>query len=134
MRLGRQIIALCVLATAGVSCAATSDTTPPRKEAVLLNTDRSDIREAIRIFVRQDAGRFLIADPGSLALSPDLVVHRRASDFQLRSRTLPTANTNYRLMSNGTQCWLIRHESDQNSPIAAELLLPETARCALISN
>ena len=134
MNLGRQIIALCVLTTAGVSCAATSDSTLARQEAVLLNADRADIREAIRIFVRQDAGRFVRADPDSLALSPDLVVHRRASDFQLRSRTLPTANTNYRLMSNGTQCWLIRHESDQNSPIAAQLLLPETARCAFITN
>jgi len=122
-----------MLSAASVSCAATPDTANKRKDAVLLNADRSDIREAIRIFVRQDAGRFVIADPDSLAHSPDMVVHRRASDFEPRSRTLPSANLNYRLLSDGTYCWLIRHESDLDSPIAVELLLPESAQCTAYS-
>ncbi len=131
----RQIIALCVLSAAGisVSCAATFETTHTRSEAVLLNVDRPDIREAIRIFVRKDAGRFVMADPDSLAHSPDMVLHRRAQDFERRSRTLSPANRNYRLLSDGVHCWLIRHESGTDSPIAAELLLPESARCAFYS-
>ena len=116
-----------------MSCAATSNMTYERKEAVLLNTDRSDIREAIRIFIRQDAGRFVIADPDSLARSPDMVVHRRASDFERRSRTLPSANLKYRLVTDGTHCWLVRHESGLDSPIATELLLPESAQCTIYS-
>jgi len=133
VRLSHKIIALCVLSTAGMSCAATSNMTYERKEAILLNADRSDIREAIRIFVRQDAGRFVIADPDSLGHSPDMVVHRRARDFERLSRTLPSANLKYRLLSDGTNCWLIRHESGLDSPIAAELLLPKSAQCAIYS-
>ena len=92
MRLDRTLLALCIISATGMSCAATSDTPHNRHDAILLNADRSDIREAIRIFVRQDAGRFVIADPDSLVRSPDMVVHRRASDFQRRSRSLPSAN------------------------------------------
>jgi len=133
MRIGGQVIALCVLSTAGVSCASTSETTYSRNEAVLLNADRADIREAIRIFVRKDAGRFVIADPDSLAHNPNMVVHRRASDIEFQSRTLPSANRNYRLLSDGVHCFLIRHESGPDSPIATELLLPESAHCAFYS-
>ena len=133
MRLGRILLALCVISVTGMSCAATSDTPHNRHDAILLNADRSDIREAIRIFVRQDAGRFVIADPDSLVRSPDMVVHRRASDFQRRSRTLPSANLKYRLLTDGTNCWLIRHESGLDSPIAAELLLPKSAQCTIYS-
>jgi len=133
VHLSQKIFALCCgLSIAGLSCAATSDTIK-RKEAVLLNADRSDIREAIRIFVRKDAGRFVIADPDSLSHGPNLVVHRRARDYEYRSHTLPSANLKYRLISDGTQCWLMRHESEPDSPIAAQILLPESARCAVIS-
>ena len=133
MRLGRILLALCVISVTGMSCAATSDTPHNRHDAILLNADRSDIREAIRIFVRQDAGRFVIADPDSLGRSPDMVVHRRARDFERRSRTLPSANLKYRLLSDGKKCWLIRHESGHDSPIAIELLLPESAQCRIYS-
>ena len=130
MKLSCQIIVFCAI-TANISCAATPNTLQKREAAVLLNADKSNIREAIRIFVRQDAGRFVIADPDSLAYSSDMVVHRRASDFQSQSRTLPPANLDYRLVTDGTQCWLVRHESGLDSPIAAEQLLPETAQCAV---
>jgi len=133
VRLDRQIITFCMLSMAGVSCAATPDMTYKRKDAVLLNADRSEIREAIRIFVRQDAGRFVIADPDSLTRSPDMVVNRRASDFEYQSRTLPPANLNYRLLSDGTHCWLIRHETSSDSPIAVELQLPKSAQCTFYS-
>ena len=133
MRLDRTFLALCIISATGMSCAATSDTPHNRHDAILLNADRSDIREAIRIFVRQDAGRFVIADPDSLGRSPDMVVSRRARDFERRSRTLPSANLKYRLLSDGRNCWLIRHESGLDSPIAIELLLPESARCAVYS-
>ena len=133
MRLGHTLLALCVGSATAMSCAATSDKPYNLHDAVLLNADRSDIREAIRIFVRQDAGRFVIADPDSLVRSPDMVVHRRASDFQRRSRTLPSANLKYRLLTDGTNCWLIRHESGLDSPIAAELLLPKSAQCTIYS-
>jgi len=133
MTLSRKIIALSVLSATSVSCAATPNTTPIRKDAVLVNAERGEIREAIRIFIREDAGRFVIADPDSLARKPDMTVRRRARDFESQSRTLPPANLNYRLVSNGTQCWLIRHVSDRNSPIAVERLLPETAQCVFYS-
>ena len=131
MRLGHTLLALCMGSATAMSCAATSDTPHNRHGAVLLNADRSDIREAIRIFVREDAGRFVIADPNSLGRSPDMVVHRRASDFERRSRTLPSANLKYHLLSDGANCWLIRHESGLDSPIASELLLPESAQCRI---
>ena len=130
MKLSCQIIVFCAI-TANMSCAATPNTLQKREAAVLLNADKSNIRESIRIFVRQDAGRFVIADPDSLAYSSDMVVHRRASDFQSQSRTLPPANLDYRLVTDGTQCWLVRHESGLDSLIAAEQLLPETAQCAV---
>ena len=130
MKLSCQIIVFCAI-TANMSCAATPNTLQKREAAVLLNADKSNIRESIRIFVRQDAGRFVIADPDSLAYSSDMVVHRRASDFQSQSRTLPPANLDYRLVTDGTKCWLVRHESGLDSPIAAEQLLPETAQCAV---
>ena len=133
MRLGRILLALCVISVTGMSCAATSDTPHNRHDAILLNADRSDIREAIRIFVRQDAGRFVIADPDSLVGSPEMVVSRRARDFARRRRTLPSANLKYRLLSDGANCWLIRHESGLDSPIAIELLLPESAQCIMYS-
>ena len=133
MRLGRILLALCVISVTGMSCAATSDTPHNRHDAILLNADRSDIREAIRIFVRQDAGRFVIADPDSLVRSPEMVVSRRARDFERQSRTLPSANRKYRLLSDGANCWLIRHESGPDSPIAIELLLPESAQCMIYS-
>jgi len=133
VKLSRQMIVLCVLSTAAVSCAATADRVQTRQDAILLNADRSDIREAIRIFVREDAGRFVRAEPDSLADSPDMVVHRRARDFESQSRTLPPANLNYRLLSDGAQCWLIRHETGLDSPVAVELLLPKTAQCAFYS-
>ena len=133
MRLGRTLLALCIISVTGMSCAATSDTPHNRYDAILLNADRSDIREAIRIFVREDAGRFVIVDPDSLGHSPDMVVHRRARDFERLSRTLPSANLKYRLLSDGTNCWLIRHESGLDSPIAAELLLPKSAQCTIYS-
>ena len=133
MTLSRQIIAFCIISAASVSCAATSDTQQTRKDAVLLNADRSDIREAIRIFVREDAGRFVIADPDSLTHSPDMIVHRRARDLESQSRSLPPSNLNYRLLSDGRYCWLIRHESGLDSPIAAEQLLPKSARCTFYS-
>ena len=133
MRLGRILLALCVISVTGMSCAATSDTPHNRHDAILLNADRSDIREAIRIFVRQDAGRFVIADPDSLVRSPEMIVSRRARDFERRSRTLPSANLKYLLLSDGENCWLIRHESGLDSPIAAELLLPKSAQCTIYS-
>jgi len=101
MKLSCQIIVFCAI-TANMSCAATPNTLQKREAAVLLNADKSNIRESIRIFVRQDAGRFVIADPDSLAYSSDMVVHRRASDFQSQSRTLPPANLDYRLVTDGT--------------------------------
>lgn len=131
MRPACLMIAFCALSAANMSCAATPDVSQKREAAVLLNADKSDIRESIRIFIRQDAGRFVIADPDSLANSPDMVIHRRASDYESQSRTLPPANLDYRLLTNGTHCWLVRHESGHNSPIAAEQLLPETAQCAV---
>ena len=97
------------------------------------STNNNEIREAIRIFVREDAGRFVIANLDSLAHSPNMIVQRRARDYQNKIRKLPAANLSYRLVSDGKNCWLIRHESSLNSPIAAELLLPETARCAFYS-
>jgi len=59
-----------------------------------------------------------------------MVVHRRAQDFSSQSRTLPRANLDYRLLTDGDRCWLIRHESGLDSPIATELLLPATAQCS----
>ena len=124
-------MALYMLSSGGVSCAATADDAlSQRRDSVLLNTNNNEIREAIRIFVREDAGRFVIADLDSLANNPNMIVRRRARDYQNQIRKLPAANLNYRLVGDGKYCWLIRHESSQNSPIAAELLLPETARCA----
>ena len=131
MRISYQIIVFCALSAANMSCATTPNTSQKREAAVLLNADKSNIRESIRVFVRQDAGRFVIADPDSLAHSSDMVVRRRASDFESQSRTLPPANLDYRLITDGTQCWLVRHESGLDSPIVAEQLLPETAQCAL---
>lgn len=123
-----------MLGSAGVSCAAMPDEAlSQRRDSILLNADRNEIREAIRIFVREDAGRFVIADLDSLAHSPNMIVRRRARDYQNQIRKLPAANLNYRMVSDGKNCWLIRHESSLSSPIAAELLLPETARCALYS-
>ena len=123
-----------MLSSAGLSCAATpDDALSLRRNSVLLNTDRNEIREAIRVFVREDAGRFVIANLDSLAHSPNMIVQRRARDYQNKIRKLPAANLSYRLVSDGKNCWLIRHESSLNSPIAAELLLPETARCAFYS-
>lgn len=127
------MIACSMLGAAVVSCAATPDTVQTRQDAVLLNADRADIREAIRIFVRKDAGRFVRAEPDSLADSPDMVVHRRAPDYESQSRSLPPANLNYRLMSDGIDCWLIRHESGLDSPVAVELPLPKSAQCVLYS-
>lgn len=131
MKFIAKILALFMLSSAGVSCAATPDTLSQRADAVLLNADRSEVREAIRIFVRQNSGRFVIADPDTLTQSPVLVVRRRARDYESKIRKLPTANLNYRLLSNGRQCWLVRHESSLGSPIASEVLLPETAQCAV---
>jgi len=131
MRLSCQIIVFCALSAANVSCASTADTAQKREAAVLLNADKSEIRESIRVFVRQDAGRFVRAEPASLAQSPDMIVHRRARDFEARSRTLPPANLDYRLMTDGINCWLMRHESGPDSPIVAEHLLPDSAQCAL---
>ena len=133
IKLGHQLFALCIMSAASTSCAATPHMEHTRKDAILLNADRSDIREAIRIFVRQDAGRFVKADPDSLTRNSEMVVYRRASDFEARSRTLPPANLKYRLISDGVNCWLIRHETNLDSPITAELLLPESARCAINS-
>lgn len=126
-----KIMALYMLALAAVSCAATPVRTPQQKDVVLLNADRPEIREAIRVFVRKDAGRFVIADPDTLAQTPNLVVRRRAQDYESQIRKLPTANLNYHLVSRGKDCWLIRHETGLDSPIAAELLLPNIARCAV---
>ena len=56
-------MALYMLSSAEVSCAATpDDALSQRRDSVLLNTNNNEIREAIRIFVREDAGRFVIAD------------------------------------------------------------------------
>ena len=101
----------------------------PRSDATLLNADRAEIREAIRVFVRKDAGNFVIADPDALTHSPNMFVRRRAEDYERQIRNLPAANLNYRLVSDGRQCWLIRHESSPDSAIAAEFLLPKSARC-----
>lgn len=133
MKLIAKFTLVFMLSSASASCAATPDTLLPRTDAVLLNADRGEVREAIRIFVRQNSGRFVIADPDTLTQSPVLAVRRRARDYEAKIRKLPAANLNYRLVSNGSQCWLIRHESSPNSPIAAEVLLPETARCAAYS-
>ena len=128
-----KVLTLYILSSVGVSCAATPESPTPRNDAVLLNADKAEIREAIRIFVRKDAGNFVIADPDSLTHSPNMVVHRRAQDYERQLRKLPAANLNYRLVSDGRQCWLIRHETSSDSPITAELLLPEAARCTAYS-
>lgn len=133
MKIISKVLALSGFILTSASCAATPDTSQLRQEAILLNADQSKIREAIRVFVRNDAGRFVKADPDSLALSPNMVVNRRARDFQSEMRTLPAANLDYKLMSDGTNCWLIRHETDPNSPIAVELRLPDTARCRIVA-
>ena len=133
MKVLPKILAFSGLIIASSSCAATPDALQPRNEAVLLNTNQSNIREAIRVFVRKDAGRLVKADPDSLALSSNLVVHRRARDYQAEMRTLPPANLNYKLVSDGRNCWLIRHETNLDSPIAAELLLPDSAQCRVVA-
>ena len=62
-------MALYMLSSAGVSCAATpDDALSQRRYSVLLNTNNNEIREAIRIFVREDAGRFVIANLDSCLL------------------------------------------------------------------
>ena len=133
MRLNCKVIMICALGAASVSCASTANTAQNREAAVLLNADKSEIRESIRVFVRQDAGRFVRAEPDSLSLSPNMIIHRRARDFEARSRTLPPANLDYRLVTDGTNCWLMRHETGLDSPITAEHLLPDSAQCALYS-
>jgi hypothetical protein len=133
MNILSKVLAFSGIILTSTSCAATPDVSQTRNEAVLLNSDQSNIREAIRVFVRQDAGRFVKADPDSLAVSPNMVVHRRARDFQADMRTLPAANLDYRLVSDGANCWLIRHETTLDSPIAAELRLPDSAQCRIIA-
>ena len=131
MKLSYKVILFCAMSAANMSCAATPDNSQNRQAAVLLNAEKAEIRQSIRTFVRQDAGRFVRAEPDSLTNSPDMIVHRRARDFEARSRTLPPANLDYRLMTDGINCWLMRHESGPDSPIAAEHLLPDSAQCAL---
>jgi hypothetical protein len=133
MNILSKVLAFSGIILTSTSCAATPDVSQTRNEAVLLNSDQSNIREAIRVFVRQDAGRFVNADPDSLAVSPNMVVHRRARDFQADMRTLPAANLDYRLVSDGANCWLIRHETTLDSPIAAELRLPDSAQCRIVA-
>lgn len=130
----RHIMAISTIGLANISCATTADVTSNRSPAILLNVDKAELREAIRIFVRKDAGHFVIADPDAFSISPDMMARRRATDFQLRSRSLPAANLHYRLLSDGKNCWLVRHETDLESPIAVEILLPESARCAPYRN
>lgn len=134
MKIISKILAFCGLILTTASCAATPDASQLRKEAVLLNAHQSKIREAIRVFVRKDAGRFVIADPDSLSLSPNMVVHRRAQDIQPETRRLPAANLNYKLVSDGSRCWLIRHETNFDGPVAEELMLPDSAQCRIMTN
>ena len=133
MKYTSKIITICVLASSAISCAATPNSSAQSREAVLLNPELPEVREAIRVFVRKDIGRFVIADPDSLAASPNMIVHRRARDYESGLRKLPAANLNYRLVSDGNRCWLIRHETDANSPLAAELILPDSAICTFYS-
>ena len=133
MKFSSKIIALNILAVSFISCAATPNTSSQSRDAILLNADLPEVREAIRVFVRKDIGRFVVADPDSLAASPNLVVRRRARDYESSIRKLPAANLNYRLVSDGNRCWLIRHETDSASPLAAELTLPDSAICQFYS-
>lgn len=128
-----RVLALVVIASAGISCAATPNSGSQPREAVLLNADRAEIREAIRIFIRKDAGNFVIADPDSLTISSKMVVQRRARDYEYQARRLPAANLDYRLLSDGNNCWLVRHETDSTSPVAAKLALPNSAICSFYS-
>ena len=134
MKFPGQFIVLFTLASSVMACAATPNTESQSRDAVLLNADLPEIREAIRVFVRKDIGRFVIADPDSLAISPQMVVQRRARDYENQIRKLPAANLNYRLISDGSRCWLIRHETDLNSPLAAKLELPDSAICKFYSS
>ncbi len=133
MKFTSKIILLSMLASSVMSCAATPNTASQSRDAVLLNADLPEVREAIRVFVRKDIGRFVIADPDSLAISPNMIVRRRARDYENQIRKLPAANLNYRLVSDGNNCRLIRHETDLNSPLAAELALPNSAICKFYS-
>lgn len=133
MKFTSKIIVLCVLVSSVISCAATPNTSSQSRDAVLLNANLAEVREAIRVFVRKDIGRFVIADPDSLAASPNMIVRRRARDYELGTRKLPAANLNYRLVSNGSGCWLIRHETDSSSPLVSELKLPDSAICRFYS-
>lgn len=116
----------------GISTCATANTVSDPVDAVLLNPQDGPTRQAIRVFVRESSGPDLITSPESLAISPELVNHRRdIRDTRFRSassaRQFKPVGTYRLLIDNNNRCLLMHTAGDMRSYIE----LPASANCAV---
>ena len=122
------IMAILTVSPVGLAACATANEAPNAVDAILLNSQDSATREAIRIFVREKSGANVIAMPDSLSQTPLLKNHQREVNLGGRINTPQsfTPTGNYRLViDENRRCWLVHRLGDavSNRP------LPESANC-----
>jgi len=114
------------MASLTVCMNAAAHEAPNVVDAILLNTQDSSTRQAIRVFVREQSGPSLIADLESLAKSPVLVNHKRERRGSSITRRDFKPFGDYRLVMDGNnQCWLVHTVKD----VVTQLMLPESTSC-----
>lgn len=124
-----KLMSRAVLFTAaiGVSSCASANSKSGPVDAVLLNPQDAPTRQAIRVFVRENSGAGLIANPDSLAESPALRNTQREIDRGLNARVSFKPYGNYRLvMDKNQRCWLTHRLQD----VVSQVELPSSASCA----
>ena len=113
--------------TALPGCASTASP-DNAQDATLQNVDDSALRETIRVFVREHAGRDVIARPDSLASKAELELTARLRTDGMKTADALKATPTFRLQRDRTGgCWIVR-DADASSPSVARKL-PATAIC-----
>ncbi|MGB3456915.1 MAG: hypothetical protein WBG08_03080 [Litorimonas sp.] len=107
------LVAATLAATGLAGCVSAAPQPTDRTEARLLNADASNVRSAIRGFVRDYDGGDYVADPDSLSGSAELELRERErpddDDAAVRFEPKP----DYRLVMDGqSRCWLVRIGAD----------------------
>ena len=112
----------------GMSACATTNVTSNAVEAILLNPLDSATRQAIRVFVREQSGPAIIANPDSLANNPVLPIQKREiepSRQNMHDAFKPSGE--YRLViDDNNHCWMTHIFED----VVSEVQLPPSANCA----
>ena len=130
----RRIVLAAATAALALPACATSVNPADMPDAVLLDAGVPSVREAIRVFVREDAGGSYRTLPDSLADGPELAVVAIQTASMTPGMTPPIDELlvgnipQYRLkMGKDSRCHLMRVGGTE-----AVLTLPSEARCRAV--